>query len=71
MKLPFQGLLIGDESEVVSNPFSGESTTLTPQAVAVYDAIKGAESMGMYKVVQQGCDWFKQYYPSEYMVLLD
>jgi len=71
MKLPFKDMLIGSESEVVSNPHSGESTTLTPEAVAVYDTIKGAEFMGIYKVVQKGCDWFRQYYPSEYMVLLD
>lgn len=71
MKLPFEGMLIGDESEVVSNPYTGESVTLIPEAVAVYDTIKGAESMGMYSVVRKGCDWFKQYYASEYMVLLD
>ncbi|PHQ84130.1 MAG: hypothetical protein COB65_06320 [Thalassobium sp.] len=64
-------MLIGSSSEVVSNPYSGESVTLTPEAVAVYDTIKGAEKMGMYEVVQKGLDWFKQYYASEYMVLLD
>ena len=71
MKLPFDGMLIGSDSEVVSNPLSGNKTTLSPEAVAVYDTIIGAESMGMHNVVQQGLDWFKQYYPAEYMVLLN
>jgi len=71
MKLPIDGLKIGLQSEVISNPYSGESITLTPEAVAVYDAIKGAELFGMYDIVQKGCDWFKQYYAKEYMVLLD
>ena len=44
---------------------------LEPEAVAVYDLIKGAEVLGIWKIVQQGCDWFKQYYPKEYFVLLD
>jgi len=37
----------------------------------VYDTIIGAESIGMYSHVQKGLDWFKQYYASEYMILLD
>jgi hypothetical protein len=71
MKLPYKGMMIGTESERISNPYTGESITLTPQAVAVYDTLKGAERMGLHRVVEQGLDWFKQYYPAEYMVLLD
>ena len=71
MKLPFKGMLIGSESEVVSNPLSGKSTTLTPEAVAVYDVLRGAQMMSMYSDVRKGLDWFRQYYPAEYMVLLD
>ena len=67
----FPDIFIGDEKENVRNPYSGESTMLEPEAVAVYDLVKGAETFGMWKIVQQGCDWFKQYYPKEYFVLLD
>lgn len=71
MKVPFKGLFIGDHSEEVSNPLSGEKVILTPQAVAVYDVIKGAESTGNYRNVRIGCDWFIKHYPKEYMILLD
>ena len=67
----FPDIFIGDEKEEVRNPYSGDSTMLEPEAVAVYDLIKGAEVLGIWKSVQQGCDWFKQYYPKEYFVLLD
>ncbi len=54
MKLPFKDLLIGTESELVTNPFSGESCTLTPEAVAVYDTIRGCEMFGDYKGLRKG-----------------
>lgn len=69
-KLPFQ-CIVGGESEVVANRFSGESVTLPPDAVAVYDTIMGAEMFGDYKTMQKGLDWFRRYFPAEYMVLLD
>lgn len=71
MKLPFKDLLIGTESELITNPFSGESCTLTPEAVAVYDTIRGCEMFGDYKGLRKGLDWFRKHYPQEYMVLLD
>ena len=71
MKLPFKGMMIGTESERVSNPYTGDTVMLSPEAVAVYDTIKGAERCGAYRMVEQGLDWFKQYYPAEYMTLLD
>lgn len=70
MKLPFD-CIVGTESEVVRNPFSGESVTLTPEAVAVYDTIMGAEMLQDYKTVRKGLDWFRRHFPAEYMVLLD
>ena len=54
-----------------SKPLFREKYTLEPDAVAVYDVIKGAESMGMHKIVQQGLAWFMEYEPKAYMVLLD
>ncbi len=63
--------MVGKESEVIKNRFSGESVTLEPDAVAVYDTIIGAEVLGRYKVMQKGLDWFRKHFPSEYMTLLD
>jgi hypothetical protein len=68
---PFDGLYIGSESEVISNPYSGESVLLDPLAVAVYDTIKGAEATENYSMVHKGLEWFRKHYPAEYMVLLD
>ena len=71
-KLPFDcDTSLDTEPVEVQNPYSGEKYTLEPDAVAVYDVIKGAESMGMHKIVQQGCAWFREHEPKAYMVLLD
>lgn len=70
MKLPFD-CIVGTESEVIRNPFSGESVRLIPEAVAVYDTIMGAQMFGDYKTVRKGLDWFRRHFPEEYMVLLD
>ena len=67
---PFE-CMVGTEPETITNPFSGESVLLDPVAVAVYDTIRGAEMFGQYEVVRKGLDWFRRFYPSEYMVLLD
>jgi hypothetical protein len=71
MKLPYKDIVVGSESEIVKNPFSGESCLLSPEAVAVYDTIKGCELFGDYAGVRKGLDWFRKHYPEEYMVLLD
>jgi len=70
-KLPFDCTIMDTEPVEVKNRFSGQSTTLEPDAVAVYDTIIGAEMMGQYKLVQKGLDWFRKHFPAEYMVLLD
>ena len=70
-ELPFNCDIMDTEPQVVSNPFSGQKCTLTPEAVAVYDTIKGAEMLGNYKIVQKGLSWFQKNYPEEYYVLLD
>lgn len=71
MKLPFDCMILDKEPQVVANRLSGEKAILTPEAVAVYDCIIGAEMIGNYKMVQQGCSWFRQNFPKEYMILLD
>lgn len=70
-KLPFDCMIFDKEPVMVQNRFSGESVLLQPDAVAVYDSIMGAEMIGDYKRVQKGLDWFRRYFPEEYMVLLD
>lgn len=70
LKLPFD-CIVGTESEVIRNPFSGESVRLTPEAVAVYDTLMGAQQFGDWKTVRKGLDWFRKHFPQEYMVLLD
>ena len=78
-KLPFECVVLEDP-EVIKNPYSGESIELQPDAVAVYDSIKGAEYLAqgiddgghpLWVKVRQGLDWFRKHYPKEYMVLLD
>ena len=49
MKLPFDCTILDKGPVEVANPFSGEKVTLQPEAVAVYDTIKGAEMLGDYK----------------------
>ena len=78
-KLPFECVVL-DHPETIKNPYSGESIELQPDAVAVYDSIKGAELLAqgiddgghpLWVKVREGLDWFRKHYPKEYMVLLD
>jgi len=64
-------LAIGTESETVTNPFSGESVELCPEAVALYDAIRGAEILGGSSNMDTAIDIFMRRWPEEYMILLD
>jgi hypothetical protein len=67
-----KGLKILDKEPVdVANPYTGEKITLQPDAVAVYDMIKGSEAMRLYDDVRVGLDWFRLNEPKAYMVLLD
>ena len=59
------------EEIIVKNRFSNEPALLPWFAVAVYDAILGAEQFEDYDTVRKGLDWFKKYFASQYMVLLD
>ena len=68
--LPFECIVL-DKPEEIKNPFSGEKVMLEPDAVAVYDTIKGAELVGNNDHIRKGIAWFQQYYPKEYMILLD
>jgi hypothetical protein len=69
--LPFKCTIFDFEPVEVTNPFSGEGCLLEPDAVAVYDMITGGNLTGNYELVRQGCDWFRQHFPKQYMILLD
>jgi len=67
----FPDLVIFDKKEMIENRFTGEIVELEPEAVAVYDLTIGAEMLGIHRVVREGLSWFIEYYPREYMILLD
>ena len=69
--LPFDCIIMDNKPVSVKNPYSGDSVMLEPDAVAVYDTLKGAEQMGDWINLQKGLDWFMKHFPKEYMILLD
>jgi len=74
VKVPFKDAdynLDGEENVTISNRFSGAKATLPGYAAAVYDVIIGSEQLQQWDNVRTGLDWFKQYFPKQYMVLLD
>ena len=71
IKMPFDCEIMDKESKEIANPYTGEKVLLTPEAIAVYDTIKGAEMMGKYDLMEKGIAWFRVNYPKEYFVLLD
>ena len=69
--LPFKCQILDKEPQVVKNPFSGDECLLNPDALAVYDTIKGSEMFKDWDTVRKGLDWFKEHEPKAYMILLD
>ena len=69
--MPFDCVIMDKESKEIANPYTGKKVLLTPEAIAVYDTIKGAEMMGQYETMEKGIAWFQANYPKEYFVLLD
>lgn len=68
----FPGIMVLDSEPVsVENPFSGESTILSPDEVAVYDYLKGCELIGDHKGLRKGLNWFMNNNAQAYMTLLD
>jgi len=70
-QLPFDCEILDKEPVLVTNPYSGEGVMLEPDAVAVYDVIKGAELTGHGVLFAEGITWFQEHFPNEYMILLD
>ena len=74
VEVPFEDAdynLDGEENVTISNRFSGQKATLPGYAAAVYDVIIGSEQLQQWDNVRTGLDWFKKYFPKQYMVLLD
>ena len=69
-ELPFDCEVL-DKAELIKNPFTNEEVMLPPDAVAVYDTIKGAEMLGNDDQLRKGLDWFIKHEPDAYMKLLD
>ena len=74
VKVPFEDAnynLDGEKDVVIENRFGGEECTVPGYAASVYDTIIGAERFGAWDIVRAGLDWFKKYFPKQYMVVLD
>ena len=54
-----------------TNPYSGQSTMLTPEEHKLYIEIKTAEVNEDYKTVEKGLSKFSRMNASAYMTLLD
>ena len=57
--------------ETVENRFTGDKALLSPNEVAMYDLIMGAEHFGQWELMRKGLDWFRSANAKAYMVLLD
>jgi len=66
----FDGMVY-EQGDTVTNPFSGSFIYIDRKALSMYDLIMGANHTEQWELVRKGCDWFRQHYPKEYMVLLD
>ncbi len=64
-------LKISDTGETITNPYSGKSVYLEPEAVALYDLAKGAEMIHNTTILDKALTIFRTHWPNEYMTLLD
>ena len=69
--IPFNCSVYEDKVVKIANRFTGEETEMPGYAASVYDTIIGAEKFGAWEIVRAGIDWFRQYFPKQYMVVLD
>ena len=58
-------------SEIITNPYSGEKAELEPLAVALYDFIKGCEITNNYDNMRRALRIFAERWTREYYILLD
>ena len=81
----FKGVVY-QEGDLVSNPFTGQQAILTPNELAMYDFIKGAEYTisvtynddilhpdvaRLSNEMRKALDWFRKANDRAYMILLD
>ena len=71
IKMPFDCQIYPEKSVEVKNRFSGEKTKMPGYAASVYDTIIGAERFEAWDIVRAGLNWFRKYFPEQYMVVLD
>ena len=69
--LPFDCSVYEDKVVKIKNRFTGEETEMPGYAASVYDTIIGAEQFEAYEIVRARLDWFRQHFPTQYMVDLD
>ncbi len=72
--LPFYGMNLDiDRGKMITiqNRFGGDSISIPWFAAAVYDVIMGSERLNEWDDHRKGIDWFIEYFPKAYMVLLD
>ena len=69
--LPFDCSVYQDKTVKIQTRVSGEETEMPGYAASVYDTIIGAERFEAWDTVRAGLDWFKKYFPKQYMVVLD
>ena len=72
--LPFYGMNLDiDRGKMITiqNRFGGDSISIPWFAAAVYDVIMGSERLNEWDKHRKGIDWFIEYFPKAYMVLLD
>ena len=70
-RIPEDLEILDVEPIVVTNPYTGAQATLEPDAVAVYDWIKGSEVIGHSKDMETGLEWFRKHEPAASKLLLD
>ena len=81
----FKGVVY-QEGDLVSNPFTGQQAILTPNELAMYDFIKGAEYTisvtynddildptvaRLANEMRKALDWFRKANARAYLILLD
>ena len=69
--MPFDCSVYEDKTVKIKNRFTGEETEMPGYAASGYDTIIGAERFEAWEIVRAGLDWFRKYFPKQYMVVLD
>jgi len=63
-------LIIGENSEIITNPYSKVSVRVDPIGVALYDFITGCSVTGQFEDLLLAKTLFAELYPAEYTSLI-